>query len=111
MIGLLHWHVCRVALVLAFSFYAANAVGYSVLTHEELIDLAWNDSIRPFLLARFPNATEEQLKEAPCLCRRRLRHPGHGLLPLRESIFQQPDALRPHRRFHRLAVSSCPHDR
>ena len=51
-------------LVLAFSFYAANAVCYSVLTHEELIDLAWNDSIRPFLLARFPRATEEQLKEA-----------------------------------------------
>lgn len=37
---------------------------YSVLTHEELIDLAWNDSIRPLLLARFPRATEEQLREA-----------------------------------------------
>lgn len=37
---------------------------YSVLTHEELIDLAWNDSIRPLLLARFPNATEAQLIEA-----------------------------------------------
>jgi hypothetical protein len=41
-----------------------SASGYSVLTHEELIDLAWNDSIRPLLLARFPNATEAQLREA-----------------------------------------------
>ena len=37
---------------------------YSVLTHEELIDLAWNDSIRPLLLARFPGTTEQQLREA-----------------------------------------------
>lgn len=41
-----------------------HSAAYSVLTHEELIDLAWNDSIRPLLLARFPNATEEQLIEA-----------------------------------------------
>ena len=37
---------------------------YSVLTHEELIDLAWNESIRPLLLARFPGTSEEQLREA-----------------------------------------------
>jgi len=43
---------------------APNTRAYSVLTHEELIDLAWNDSIRPLLLAKFPGATEEQLREA-----------------------------------------------
>ena len=37
---------------------------YSVLTHEELIDLAWNESIRSLLLARFPGMSEEQLREA-----------------------------------------------
>jgi hypothetical protein len=37
---------------------------YSVLTHEELIDLAWNDSVRPLLLKQFPGATEQQLKRA-----------------------------------------------
>ena len=35
-----------------------------MLTHEELIDLAWNGSIRPLLLAKFPSATEKQLKDA-----------------------------------------------
>ncbi len=35
-----------------------------MLTHEELIDLAWNDSIQPFLLARYPRSTDAQLREA-----------------------------------------------
>jgi len=59
-------------------FCAVNSAAYSVLTHQELIDLAWNDSIRPVLLARFPNATEEQLREAHAYQRRswpgRCRH-------------------------------------
>jgi len=50
--------------LIAFTGLATHAGAYSVLTHEELIDLAWNDSIRPLLLARFPHATEEQLIEA-----------------------------------------------
>ena len=37
---------------------------YSVLTHEEIVDLAWADQIRPLLLQRFPGLTEDQLKEA-----------------------------------------------
>jgi len=40
------------------------AGAYSVLTHEELIDLTWNDSIRPLLLRRYPTLTPSQLKEA-----------------------------------------------
>jgi hypothetical protein len=52
----------RIILLLWLS--AANAAGYSVLTHEELIDLAWTSSIRPLLLAKFPGASEEQLREA-----------------------------------------------
>jgi Zinc dependent phospholipase C len=50
--------------LIAFTRLATHAGAYSVLTHEELIDLAWNDSIRPLLLARFPHATDAQLIEA-----------------------------------------------
>jgi hypothetical protein len=50
--------------LLAMMLCACHAAAYSVLTHEELIDLAWNDSIRPLLLARFPGATEAQLRIA-----------------------------------------------
>ena len=41
-----------------------GAAGYSVLTHEAIIDAAWGDSIRPLLLKRFPNATHDDLHKA-----------------------------------------------
>jgi hypothetical protein len=62
--GLLRSRRCAITLLLLTIFGATNSPGYSVLTHQELIDLAWNDSIRPMLLARFPGATEEQLRVA-----------------------------------------------
>jgi Zinc dependent phospholipase C len=37
---------------------------YSVLSHEEIVDLVWTDDFRPLLLARFPNATADDLKRA-----------------------------------------------
>ena len=37
---------------------------YSVLSHEELIDISWDSTIRPALLKRFPAATEEEIKKA-----------------------------------------------
>src|ERR1017187_8193228 len=37
---------------------------YSVLTHEEIVDLLWTDEIRPLLLKRYPGLSEDQLKEA-----------------------------------------------
>jgi len=38
--------------------------GYSVLTHEQIVDLLWTDGIRPLLLKRYPESSEEQLSEA-----------------------------------------------
>lgn len=37
---------------------------YSVLTHEEVVDLLWKDDIRPLLVARFPEASADDLKKA-----------------------------------------------
>ena len=44
--------------------FAGTSRAYSVLTHEEIIDLVWTDQLRPLLLSRFPALTEEQLLEA-----------------------------------------------
>jgi len=38
--------------------------GYSVLTHEQVIDLAWEERIQPMLLKRFPQASPQDLKRA-----------------------------------------------
>src|SRR5580692_8180618 len=43
---------------------SASSPAYSVLTHEEIVDLLWTDEIRPLLLQRYPGLTEDQLKEA-----------------------------------------------
>ena len=37
---------------------------YSVLTHEEVVDLLWKDDIQPLLTKRFPGASAEDLKKA-----------------------------------------------
>jgi len=38
--------------------------GYSVLTHEAVIDALWDVELKPVLRARFPNATPQELKTA-----------------------------------------------
>lgn len=43
---------------------SAVACSYSVLTHEEIVDLLWTDQIRSLLLTRYPGLSEEQIKEA-----------------------------------------------
>ncbi len=37
---------------------------YSVLTHQQMIDLAWGPSIKPLLLDRYPKTTAEELRMA-----------------------------------------------
>jgi hypothetical protein len=52
------------AVLLVVLMCSGGSFGYSVLTHEEIVDLLWSDEIRPLLLQRFPELSEEQLKEA-----------------------------------------------
>lgn len=44
--------------------FSADAYGYSVLSHETLIDAAWETGICPLLLKRFPGATPDDLRHA-----------------------------------------------
>src|SRR5579863_5286989 len=66
-------HTARHLFVRAFAVIMAlvlclvwpkETAAYAVLAHEAIIDSAWDTSIRPLLLKRFPDATAEQLKEA-----------------------------------------------
>ena len=59
------WSALRYALILcAISLIPQTSIGYSVLTHEQIIDLLWTDHIKKLLLQRFPDSTEDQLREA-----------------------------------------------
>src|SRR6187397_944091 len=50
-----------VALILSLP---GRAQAYSVLAHEAAIDLAWDGSLRPLLLRRYPSTTPEGLERA-----------------------------------------------
>jgi Zinc dependent phospholipase C len=63
--GLFSRRALRTGLVLCLVLsLAQTSIGYSVLTHEEIVDLLWEDHIKRLLLVRFPNATDVQLREA-----------------------------------------------
>ena len=42
----------------------APALAYSVLTHEQMIDLAWEQQLKPLLLSKYPDTTSDLLIEA-----------------------------------------------
>jgi hypothetical protein len=52
------------ALLLVVLVSSSCLSAYSVLTHEEIVDLLWTDEIQPLLLQRYPGLSEDQLKEA-----------------------------------------------
>jgi Zinc dependent phospholipase C len=63
--GWLKTHFAQVgALFLFVGLCSCLVSGYSVLTHEQVVDLMWNDQIQPLLLKRFPGATAEDLQKA-----------------------------------------------
>jgi hypothetical protein len=53
-----------VALALFLLAFSQSGRSYSVQTHEQLIDLAWKQSIRPLLLKRYPGLTDTQIDQA-----------------------------------------------
>jgi hypothetical protein len=58
---------CRKTAFLAFILLFGlilNCDAYSVMTHEAIIDSAWDVAIKPLLLLRFPNTTRDELRTA-----------------------------------------------
>jgi hypothetical protein len=52
------------ATILLLLPFSRQAVAYSLLTHEQLIDLTWQDAIVPLLKSRYPNLTPAELDRA-----------------------------------------------
>jgi hypothetical protein len=52
------------AVLLFIGFVSSPLIGYSVLTHEQVVDLLWQGQLRPLLLKRFPGSSEEDLRRA-----------------------------------------------
>jgi len=57
--------IISAAILLIFALLCSPACdAYSLLTHEQLIDLTWQNSIVPLLLSRYPNLTPADLDRA-----------------------------------------------
>jgi hypothetical protein len=58
-------HALRASLALVLAIVISQpCFPYSVLTHEQIVDVRWKDQIQPLLLNRFPQASEADLKKA-----------------------------------------------
>src|SRR6202049_4044596 len=53
-----------VTILLIVLMSCSSPSAYSVLTHEDIVDLVWTDEIRPLLLKRYPGLSEEQITNA-----------------------------------------------
>jgi len=51
-------------LLLSTLLPTSASYGYSVLTHEAIVDSLWDSSIQKLLVARFPEATPKELEDA-----------------------------------------------
>src|ERR1700733_2038514 len=57
--------LCRAVVSVGMLLALTQVCGaYSVLTHEEIVDLLWKDDIAPLLAQRFPGASADDLKKA-----------------------------------------------
>src|SRR5512142_1439157 len=52
------------ALLLLVLMFSGGLSAYSVLTHEQIVDLLWADEILPLLLKKYPGLTDEQVRVA-----------------------------------------------
>lgn len=78
----------KIGLVAAFLFsQIVPCRAYSVLTHEAIIDAAWEPSIRPLLLKKYPGATNEQLREAHGFAYGGAMMPDMGYFPYGSKFF------------------------
>ena len=53
-----------IVLMLFVCTFPQACIGYSVLTHEQIVDLLWDEQMKPLLLQKYPGATADDLLAA-----------------------------------------------
>jgi hypothetical protein len=71
----------------ALIFGTDRCSGYSVLTHEAIIDANWNAVLLPLLKQKFPAATDEELKNAHAFAYGGCVMPDLGYYPFGSKLF------------------------
>jgi len=68
-------------------FQATACFGYSVLTHEAIVDANWNTVLLPLIKRKFPAATDEGLKNAHAFAYGGCVMPDLGYYPFGSKLF------------------------
>jgi len=82
-----HKLVKKILLVCILCCFMQQGRAYSVLTHEAIVDVAWDNSIVPLLLKKYPSSTEDQLKEAHAYAYGGAVAPDMGYYPFGSKLF------------------------
>jgi hypothetical protein len=88
-----------VTILLIVLMCSDGSSAYSVLTHEEIVDLLWTDAIQPLLLKRYPALSADQIPEVHAYAYGGAVIQDLGYYPFGNREFSKPGALRPQRRF------------
>jgi hypothetical protein len=81
------WLKKNLTLVFLVLLPASVLFGYSVLTHEAIVDSVWDSDIQKLLLKRFPAATPEELVQAHAYAYGGCIHQDMGYYPFNSHLF------------------------
>jgi hypothetical protein len=89
-----HRHLFKIATIILHSFLLlvllhSRCWGYSVLSHEAIIDASWDKSIKPLLLQKFPETTSDELLSAHAYAYGGAVTPDIGYFPLGSKLFTE----------------------
>src|SRR5437868_10362986 len=76
----------RLSIALIF-FCPFHAFSFGVLTHEAIIDVAWEKSILPLLKSKYPTATADEIKDAHAYAYGGAVSPDMGFYPFGSALF------------------------
>ena len=76
-----------ILVTIAFAFHTTRCFGYSVLTHEAIVDANWNAVLVPLLKQKFPAITNEELKDAHAFAYGGSVMPDLGYYPFGSKLF------------------------
>jgi hypothetical protein len=73
--------------LLLLALFPAQSYGYSFLTHQTIVDMAWEPAIKPVLLARYPHTTAAELRIAHAYAYGGASIQDSGYYPFGKEIF------------------------
>ena len=81
------WLKSIILIAIVLVFRSTRCFGYSVLTHEAIIDANWNSVLAPLLKQKFPGATDGELKNAHAFAYGGCVMPDLGYYPFGSKLF------------------------